>query len=375
MFLETKENDVYIYRGSDEPNMKYLAEVTVSDPMYIIVSEEKTIAFVADLEIDKIQSEGSVDEVISMNKYADGADVRGDLSREIKSLQSYLDSKEVSDIAVGPYFPSLGFKLLNQSFNCTVLDVDPVMQSRQIKTEAEIDQIQDAQKQTEQVMKSVKELFQKTKVVNSEVHLNGDPLTYEYVQEYIREQVPECSFPEGLIVATYPNPAHLHGSSEGTIPAHKLIMVDIYPQFPSGYFGDMTRTFVVGEPDEKAIEMHKAICEAKETVINALQDGVVGDTLHTLAMDTLEEYGFETTDQEGFIHSTGHSIGLELHEPPRIASGSPEMKSGMVLTIEPGLYYRDVGGMRTEDMVVVTDSDCKNLNMMDDSLQVIDPQD
>jgi Xaa-Pro aminopeptidase len=132
----------------------------------------------------------------------------------------------------------------------------------------------------------------------------------------------------------------------------------------------MTRTFVKGEPGDELRNMYDAVLEAQETALSMMRAGVNGRDVHDKVSDILHEKGYKTGkhDQqpgepltEGFFHGTGHGVGLEVHEAPRLSTVDEELKVGDVVTVEPGLYEPGMGGVRIEDLVVVTEDGCRNL--------------
>jgi Xaa-Pro aminopeptidase len=128
----------------------------------------------------------------------------------------------------------------------------------------------------------------------------------------------------------------------------------------------MTRTFCRGEASETVTEWFDLTHEAMEAALAAVEPGVTGEAVHDAACDVYEAAGLPTlradeSAETGFIHSTGHGVGLDVHELPQVAPGGAELEPGNVITIEPGLYDPEVGGVRIEDLVVVTDDGCENL--------------
>jgi Xaa-Pro aminopeptidase len=138
----------------------------------------------------------------------------------------------------------------------------------------------------------------------------------------------------------------------------------------------MTRTFCRGEPaDETVREWYDLTQEAKEAALAAIEPGATGEAVHAAACDVYEDAGEPTlrtdpTTEVGFIHSTGHGLGLDVHELPSVATKAGELEPGHVITIEPGLYDPDVGGVRIEDFVVVTEDGYENLADYDEHLVV-----
>ncbi|MDQ4106715.1 MAG: M24 family metallopeptidase, partial [Actinomycetota bacterium] len=151
----------------------------------------------------------------------------------------------------------------------------------------------------------------------------------------------------------------------------EAIILDIFPMDKSSrYYADMTRTVVKGEPNEELQRMYDAVLESQEAALGMIRAGVSGRDVHRKVSDILHERGYKTLvhDQQegtplrkGFIHGTGHGVGLEIHEAPRISPAADELRAGDVVTVEPGLYDPQLGGVRIEDLVVVTQDGGRNL--------------
>ena len=142
--------------------------------------------------------------------------------------------------------------------------------------------------------------------------------------------------------------------------------MDVFPQHTTTrYFADITRTVVKGTASDKVRRMFEAVKEGQEIAYRTIKDGADGSAIHNEILRYFESKGFPTGEQggrmQGFFHGTGHGVGLEIHEPPRISPRPDILKTGMVVTVEPGLYYADAGGMRIEDVVVVTSTGCRRL--------------
>ena len=142
----------------------------------------------------------------------------------------------------------------------------------------------------------------------------------------------------------------------------------------SRYFADITRTVVKGAASAKVRKMFDAVKAGQEIAFRMITDGVDGSAVHKAIMDSFEALGFKTGEQggrmQGFFHGTGHGVGLEIHEPPRVGSQPDILRAGMVVTVEPGLYYLDAGGIRIEDMVVVRPNGCEVLTKAPKVLEV-----
>jgi Xaa-Pro aminopeptidase len=147
----------------------------------------------------------------------------------------------------------------------------------------------------------------------------------------------------------------------GPLRADEPIVIDLFPLHEkSGYFADMTRTFVKGEPSQEILDMYTALREAKQLAISRVKGGVSGAVLYQIVVDFFKEQGYDS-DTRGFVHNLGHGVGLQIHELPTVGpSGNSPLEAGNVITIEPGLYYPGIGGVRLEDIGAVTKTGFKN---------------
>jgi Xaa-Pro aminopeptidase len=167
-----------------------------------------------------------------------------------------------------------------------------------------------------------------------------------------------------------------HNSGSGPIYANKTIILDIFPRVhKTGYWGDLTRTVVKGKASPIVTKAYNAVYEAREFAKTLIKPGAIPADIHNAAKNIMEKQGFKTGRQNGrnfgFFHGLGHSVGLEIHEKPALSpSGKEPLKGGEVLTVEPGLYYCEWGGIRLEDIVVVTSDGCRCLTQIENFLEI-----
>ena len=159
--------------------------------------------------------------------------------------------------------------------------------------------------------------------------------------------------------------------------ADEPIIIDMVPRSKKDrYYSDMTKTIIRGTSSKELKNMYSAVLEAQNAAISRIKAGVIGSEIHDIVCDIFEGKGYSTRRgksgefTEGFIHSTGHGVGLDIHEGPSLSESGRELKAGTIVTVEPGLYYKDIGGIRLEDIVVVTQSGCKNLTMFEKNLEL-----
>ena len=182
-----------------------------------------------------------------------------------------------------------------------------------------------------------------------------------------------CESPEGHIVAGGLQSAAPHEAGSGPLRFGEPIVIDIYPcSKATGYFADMSRTVCIGPPPERLQTMYDAVLTAQELAIGMVKPGAKCQTIQDAVEKYFVDAGFITGGEgdktegfpfaEGFVHGVGHGVGRAIHESPRIGRGSKDiLAEGDVITIEPGLYYKTIGGVRIEDMVLITRDGCKNL--------------
>jgi len=245
-----------------------------------------------------------------------------------------------------------------------VADEREFIRRRRSKTPAEVAGVRRAQAAADAGMAAAAELLR-----------CGEPgLTAEAVRARIREVCAEhgAPTPEDIIVAAGPAGATGHETGSGPLPAGVPIIIDIWPRDEqSGCFADMTRTFVIGGAPEPDVAVWHRLCfEALERCYAALRPGVTGEQLFAVACDVFEEAGEPTqrTKAEGealsngFFHSLGHGVGLQVHEEPSLGrTGADELVPGDVVAVEPGCYRSGYGGVRLEDLVLVTDDGFERL--------------
>ena len=244
---------------------------------------------------------------------------------------------------------------------------------RRQKTEEEISSIERTQRAIEEACAYAVEILRESGIAEDGTLLHeGETLTSERLRSEIDiELLRRGCAAEGTITACGAQAADPHERGHGPLIAGESLILDIFPvDKASHYYADMTRTFVKGEPGEELQRMYDAVLESQEAALAMVGPGVNGRSIHTKVSDILHEAGYETLlhDQKpgeplqrGFIHGTGHGVGLEIHEAPRVSTAEENLVPGDVVTIEPGLYYPEIGGVRIEDLVVVTEDGCRNL--------------
>ncbi|QDT11692.1 M24 family metallopeptidase [Planctomycetes bacterium K23_9] len=352
--------------------------VPLGDPAAWLEIDDEKIALVRDLEMDRVRSKSQADSVTCPARHEPMSGLSAD--RETATAQAAAElfrSRDVSLVVADRTLPYIFAWHLQQAGITVQYDDELGVLDRRTKSEQEIEYLAKAQAITEDVMKLMCETIAGANVTGSgQLQIGGQPLTSERIKamaaiEFLNRG---CTTGHGAIVATAPHVADCHHSGEGVLKTSVPVIVDLFPRDESTrYWGDCTRTVVHGEPSDVVKAMHAAVVAAKAASTAALTAGNLAGDIHKAGEDVLIEAGYpvsrgELTDQPSIQHGTGHGIGLDLHEPILLDHGGGKVLAGEVFTVEPGLYGRKVGGVRIEDMLVVTDGEARNINQLHDGL-------
>jgi Xaa-Pro aminopeptidase len=371
-FLDENDYDGYlVHADSDDSTQYYLSGFDAPDPFVTLYDGEVRLLFHRSLEFGRAKREAraaiverSID--YGYGEYSEGYDPH---EASYRVLADFLDAYDVDSVAVPPRFPThVADGLRDRDVGVTADREDTVTDIRSVKTDEETENIREAQVANEAAMRAAEDLIAAAEVRDGTLYHDGEPLTSEAVKTEIEVTLLRhgCALDE-TIVACGADAADPHDRGSGPLEADEAIIVDIFPQDKATkYHADMTRTFCKGEPDETVREWYDLTEDAYRAALDAVEPGVTGADVHDAACDVYEDAGLPTLRSDegtetGFIHSTGHGVGLDVHENPSIAPGGEELEPGHVITIEPGLYDPGVGGVRIEDLVVVTEDGHENL--------------
>ncbi len=360
-----------IHAASSDANQLYLSGFDAPGPFFTCYTPDDLAILVSGLEYGRAKSESQADTVARFAEYEYQSRVEefGQREGRVRVCVAFLEDLGVESVLVPDRFPvAIADGLREHGIELKVDDEGYVEAARAVKTETEIEQIELAQAANETALGAAEDLLAASEPRGGVLYLNGDPLTSERVKEEIEVALLRegCALDE-TIVAGGREGADPHERGSGPLPADEPIIIDVFPKDKSSkYHADMTRTFVRGEPGAEVKDRFEVVDQARVAALEVIEPGVTGATIHDEVCDVLEEAGYETlrsdpNTETGFIHSTGHGIGLDVHEAPSLSPQGEELKPGHVVTVEPGLYDPAVGGIRIEDLAVVTDDGCRNL--------------
>jgi Xaa-Pro aminopeptidase len=294
----------------------------------------------------------------------------------LDALHQLLRERDIESLLVPRTFPIEAADRLRCAGYRVSFPSDSFFPQRDCKTPDEIHHIRQVQRHTEAAMDAAIAAIREASVQDDVLYRSGEPLTAEAVKRCIALSLMEqgCTA-RHTIVACGDQGCDPHNQGSGPLRAGQTIVIDIFPRSDhTGYFADITRTVVKGQPTEDQRRLYEAVLEGQTLALNRIGAGINGKEIHQAVMDLFEQKGYATGEidgrMQGFFHGTGHGVGLEIHEPPRISKTDTTLQPGHVVTVEPGLYYPGQGAVRIEDLVVVTEDGCDNLTTYPKKLEV-----
>ena len=356
--------------GASERNadLYYATRFLAPDPFVFIATAEQRVMLVNDLELDRAKLQATVDSVHSRTRYA--ATVRREKNRDPQAFEvllRLLQEMQLRRLLVPEDFPvGLADALRAHGVDLDVVEA-PLFPQRAVKSAAELEYLRQAMGAAERAMHAAMEVLAAATARQGRLYLEGEALTSERVRRTIhRTLLDEEYVAERTIVACGDAACDPHQEGSGPLRADQPIVIDIFPRSAShGYFGDITRTFVKGHAAPEIKKVFDTVETAQNLVFDAVRDGADGAAIHRSVMAFFTESGYETEVRDGrnqgFFHGTGHGLGLEIHEAPRISSAGDRLETSQVVTVEPGLYYTGLGGVRIEDVVVIREDGFENL--------------
>jgi Xaa-Pro aminopeptidase len=379
MSKRIKKNEptrLIVAASEQDPDMLYATRFFAPDPFIFLEERGKRTLVLSDLEIDRARKQAKADEFVSYTALE--REVQGNQKKAPayeKVLVHFLRKRGVKSAVVPANFP-LGFAEELEASKIRVRATNGLFwPEREAKTEEEQKLMRRALQITESGMARAMEVLAASNPgPGKKLTWSGKTLTSEILRAEIDSAILRAGgLPANTIVAGGDQACDPHERGFGPLKANSLIILDIFPRdAKSGYFGDMTRTVVRGRANEAQRKLWETVLEGQELALRKMKPGVDGLALHNEVKQLFTDRGFPTEvrdgRQVGFFHGTGHGLGLEIHEFPRFQK--TVFKPGQALTVEPGLYYPGVGGVRIEDVVVVTKSGTRLLSRFEKRLEI-----
>jgi len=377
MATKTKPITRLIVASSDhDPDMLYATRMFVPDPFIFLEQNGKRTIVLSDLEIDRGRKQAQADEILPYSQFE--REVQGKARKAPafeKVLSHFLVKRRVHSALVPDNFP-LRFAEELADFNIRVQSANGLFwPEREAKTEEELRLMRRALSITEKGLARAMEVLAACKARRGKrLDWFGRVLTSEILRAEIDSAILRAGgLPANTIVAGGDQACDPHERGSGPLFADSLIILDVFPRdAASGYYGDLTRTVVRGRASAEQRKLWETVREGQALALKKMKPGVDGLTLHNEVKQLFTDRGFPTEvragGQVGFFHGTGHGLGLEIHEFPRFQKTI--FKKDQVLTVEPGLYYPGLGGVRLEDVAVVTSTGNRMLSRFEKRLEI-----
>jgi len=372
-----KQATLIIANSEVNSDLYYTTGFLAPDPFVFIEIDGRKMMLMNDLELDRAKAQARVDDVLSLSGYYGKLKAAGkNGTTTLDVLDVILKEHGVRKLLVPPDF---GFRhadgLQSKGYVLTTKD-DPFFEERMIKGTEEVQAIRKTQEAVEIAVEQAIEVLREAKIAKDVLIWKEGVLKAEDIRKIIHLKLMELDcVGQHTIVAPGIQGCDPHNEGSGPIRPNQSIVLDVFPRSStSRYFADMSRTVVKGRASDALKKLYDTVHDAQEEGVTMVRNGVQAREIHLKIHERFKEKGYHTGMKngrmEGFFHGTGHGLGLDIHEPPRIGDAGWILKTGEVVTVEPGLYYPDIGAVRIEDMVLVTGEGCTNLTTFPKFLEV-----
>jgi Xaa-Pro aminopeptidase len=377
--MNRPENLLIVADSERDANMLYATGLFVPDPfIFLQTAERRPLIVMSDLEIDRARREAPHCRAVSLSAYQ--RKLRADGIKKIgfaKVIREILREKKIRRAVVPDNFP-LGLARELRKLGVKLKPRSGFFPRREIKTADEVKKISAALMMAEVGMAEGMEVLRRSKIArNRNLIYHGLPLMSEKLRAVIDCAILQaCGLAANTIVAGGKQACDPHERGHGRLRANETVIIDIFPRSQkTGYFGDITRTVVRGRANETVRKLYDTVLQGQKIGFEKIRAKVKTADVHKAVQKFFAQQGYKTGrsdgHMEGFFHGTGHGLGLEIHEAPRMgATSTGELKAGHVVTVEPGLYYPEIGGVRLEDVALVTASGAKNLTRFEKVLEI-----
>ncbi|USZ73680.1 M24 family metallopeptidase [Natronosalvus halobius] len=350
---------------SSNGDQRYLSGLNGHDPFITLYTPGTVHLLIGGTDYTRAKAESNATDVARLAAYDYETKQKEDPKMaKSDALSAFLGERNIESVLVPDRFPHGTARGLRSNEIDVIIDDDDTLETvRAVKTREEVAAIESAQQATEAAMKRAETLLAEADVADGVLMRDEQPLTGKSVKSEIEVTLLEHGAAlHDTLVSCGEDAANPHGKTSGPLRPNESIVIDIFPKdLETGYHSDMTRTFVKGAPSDQLQTLYDEVYEALEIALETVQAGVTGDEVNDRVFTFFEENGHQSrrkdTDIEaGALHYIGHGVGLDVHELPVCLPGGKELEAGNVITLEPGLYYPDIGGVRIEDVIEITEN-------------------
>ena len=359
---------LFIAASELDSNLYYATKFIAPDPFIYMEVKGERLLVMSDLEMDRAKTQATADRVLSyseLEKNAKAQKIKDPTTVDI--VHMVLKEAKIRQLLVPANFPFIYATRLQELGYSLKPKRDPFYEQRVIKTAEEVAYIEAAQRATEEAVAAAHGVLRQTTIRDRMLWLDGECLTSERIKQLINVKLMERGcIAQHTIVAGGEQACDPHNEGSGPLPSDRSIIFDVFPRSAtSRYFADMSRTVIRGTASPELKRLYQTVKDAQEEAIEKVKDGADGMKIHQGICARFEKAGYQTGlvngRMQGYFHGTGHGVGLDIHEAPRISRTGSLLQEGHVVTVEPGLYYPGLGAVRIEDMVLVTKDGCRNL--------------
>ena len=343
--------------------MLYFGQVNVGDPFLAFAAGGRKITAVSALEFGRVKRTSGFDVILPLERLMKQARQTWPRTKPGPAEVIFLAARKYGQrrFTVPADFPAALYRRLRQLGLALEIAKGPLFPERELKSRAEAEAIREGNRCSAIGIAAAKRVLRASRIRGGRLHYRGEVLT----SERLRLEIEIACLRAGAlaahtIAAGGDQACDPHARGSGPLRANDLIIADVFPRvMATGYFGDMTRTFLRGRASDAQRRLVAAVRDAQLAALGTIRAGVDGREVHGAVLAVFKRLGYKTKatakGSVGFFHGTGHGVGLAIHEPPRMnAVLEYPLKRGSVVTVEPGLYYPGLGGCRIEDVVQVT---------------------
>jgi Xaa-Pro aminopeptidase len=366
-----------MYAASEtDADILYPTGFFAPDPFLFIQKGRRRYMVMSDLEMDRARHQARVDRVLSWSRIAAAVERDGGKATPAAVIAASLRQLGLRRVEVPTSF-SLGLAMELDALGVRLdLGPDPFWPEREIKEPREIRAIEAALRAAESGLMAGIEALRACRIRKGWLWRDGRRFTAEDLRSAVNTRImAEGCVPAHTICAPGDQAVDPHEEGHGPIRAHTPVVMDIFPRSEStGYFGDLTRTVVRGKASYALHELYAIVHEGVRHGHRRIRDGVQGMDVHREIQELFTRQGYKTGVQngrmQGFFHGTGHGLGLQIHEAPSVGKRPCVLRAGHVVTVEPGLYYLGLGGVRIEDVALVRRTGSRCLTRVPKQLEI-----
>jgi Xaa-Pro aminopeptidase len=366
-----------LYAASEmDADLLYPTGFFAPDPFLFVQHRGKRTLVMSDLERDRARRQARVDRVLSWPSVARRVEAGGEKATPGAVIARVLRDAKIRRVLVPQRFPhGLARDLEKRGIRLRV-GPEPFWPERAVKSTGEVRAIEAALRAAEAGLQAGIAALRSCRVRGGYLRRDGRRFTAEDLRAAVNTRImAEGCVPSHTICAPGDQAVDPHEEGHGPIRANQPVVMDIFPRSEStGYFGDLTRTVVRGRASARLHEVYAIVHEGVRLGHSRIRDGVEGSEIHREIQALFERHGYRTGVRggrmQGFFHGTGHGLGLEIHEAPSISVRPSLLRAGHVVTVEPGLYYLGLGGVRIEDVALVGRRGSRNLTRVPKQLEI-----